>query len=121
MATVALTELGLLAATAGSFVTDGGWHVAGWLVCFVFVILGLAGMASVATSRADVYSIRIGLLLEKRHEDGLLASYADELAKCVPLGQATNDARQTVFRGALALMTLGGVGYGVLWLFTVTG
>lgn len=116
MVTVALTEVGLLAATAARFVEAGGPLLVAWILCFALAVLGLAGMASVASSRAEVNAINIGRLLALSGD--LLTNYATELVQSVPLGTAVNAARQTVFRIALTLMALAGVAYGVLWLFT---
>lgn len=117
MATVALTELGLLAGTSGRFLALGGMPLAFWLACFLITALGLAGMASVASTEARFMSISIPRLLKTKGEPRWV--YANELSACLPLGRATIDTRTTLFRHALALMVLGGVAYGVLWAATL--
>lgn len=114
MTTVALTELGLLAATAQRFTVAGGWPLILWVGCFLLVVAGLAGMGSVASSRADFGGIDISRLLGKTGE--LHRVYANELVDCIPLGDETLNARVTVFRDALLLMALGAVFYGILWI-----
>lgn len=119
MTTVALTELGLLAATAQRFTDAGGWPLGFWIACFVIVVFGLAGMGSIASSRADFGDIDITTLLGKPGE--LQRVYANEINDCIPLGYATLDARRTVFRDALLLMALGAVFYGILWIVMLGG
>lgn len=117
MAAVALTELGLLAATAGRFIQLGGWALWAWIGCFVIVTLGLAGMGSIASSRADFYNISVPVLLSK--DGDLPAVYANELVACLPLGEVTIDTRRTVFRDALTCMIVGAIAYGILWISVV--
>jgi len=117
MSTVALTELGLLAATAGRFAHLSGWPLRAWIGCFVVVAFGLAGMGSIASTRADFSGISIPLLLTK--DGDLRTVYAIELVGCLPLGQVTVDTRRTVFRDALALMIVGALAYGILWISVV--
>jgi hypothetical protein len=114
MVTVALTEIGLLAATAGTFVQIGGWRLGVWGICFLVVLLGLAGMASTASSSAQFLDVEIREVL--RHPGDVRAFYAGELADSLPMGHATVNARITYFRDALALMVVGALLYGVLWV-----
>lgn len=114
MTTVALTELGLLAATAGRFVSQGGWQLAVWIICFVLVALGLAGMASVASTSAAFSTVNPGELVDS--SGAMKQNYAHQLLGSLPLGQSTIDTRTTIFRDGVLLMVLGAVAYGVLWL-----
>lgn len=119
MAAVALTELGLLAGTAGRFVDQGGPLVFVWIACFVTVSFGLAGMASVTSSRSDFYGLNISLLIAM--EGDLRSNHVNELVASISLGNVTVDARRTVFRDALLCMVVGALAYGILWTVLLEG
>ncbi len=114
MVAVALTEVGLLAATAGTFVQIGGWQLGVWAACFLVVSLGLAGMASTASTSARFLDVEIPEVLNQPGD--VRVFYAGELAASLPMGHATVNARITYFRDALALMVIGALLYGVLWV-----